>query len=113
MRSRTVTRNKSAAAEVAAAAEKAAQYDAFRAHLGMSVVSDMFEYHKDCGFKDCRAAGRCLAYDKAVGICPIPLDTTRALTFVGSFTTPCGPTAKAASRMTGSLLALHLLREKL
>ena len=38
---------------------------------------------RNCVFKDCRAAGRCLAYDKAGGICPIPLDTTRAMTFVG------------------------------
>ena len=83
MRSKTATQSKAAAAEAAALEKNSAQYDSFRAHLGMSVVSDMFEYHKDCSFKECRAAGRCLAYDKAVGLCPIPLDTTQALTFVG------------------------------
>jgi hypothetical protein len=83
MRSRILRQDKAAAAQAAADEEKTVQHDRFRAQLGMSLVSDMFEHHKQCGFKECRAAGRCLAYDRAAGMCPMPLDTTRALTFAG------------------------------
>ena len=83
MRTRTARQNKAAAAEAKADEERVVQRDAFRAHLGMSVVSDMYEHHKECSFKECRAAGRCLAFDRGAGLCPIPLDTTRAMTFAG------------------------------
>ncbi len=76
-------RQKQLADDAAEPPQDAAEYDAFRAHLGLSLVSDMFGHHQACAFKDCRAAGRCLAFDKAGDVCPMPLDTTRALIFAG------------------------------
>ena len=86
-------RSKLTATKAAAAREAAerkaetkkvlAQYGSYRAHLAMSMISDMFEHHGDCRFKDCRSAGRCLAFDNATGVCPMPFDTTRALMFLG------------------------------
>jgi len=83
MRTRTASQNKKAATEAKAAEERTIREDRFRVQLGMSVLSDMFEHNKSCSFKECRAAGRCLAFDRGAGLCPMPLDTTRALTFAG------------------------------
>ena len=49
----------------------------------MTIISDMVEHHADCSFRDCRAAGRCLAFDRGAGVCPMPLDLTHAMMFLG------------------------------
>ena len=83
MRNSSQTEGKAAAALETARAEPAARYDRYRVHLASSIVSDMFEDHAGCRFKDCRQAGRCLALDKYTGVCPMPLDLNRAMIFIG------------------------------
>jgi hypothetical protein len=63
--------------------ERKAKADRYRVHLASAIVSDMFDDHAACRFKDCRKAGRCLALDKYTGVCPMPLDTARSMIFVG------------------------------
>lgn len=83
MRARISAEKKAAAALEAASEERKAKVDYYRAHLASTIVSDMFDDHATCRFKDCRAAGRCLALDRYVGVCPMPLDLDRSMVFVG------------------------------
>ncbi len=81
-RSRQAT-GKAVAALETSREERKAKDDRYRVHLASSIVSDMFDDHADCGFKDCRTAGRCLAFDKYTGVCPMPLDLNRSMIFIG------------------------------
>jgi len=83
MRSSKQAEEKAVAALETAREERKAKYDFYRVHLASSIVSDMFDDHAGCRFKDCRTAGRCLALDKYKGVCPMPLDLNRSMIFIG------------------------------
>ena len=50
--------------------------------MARSLVADMFEHHRQCSLKDCRAAGRCIAYDHG-GFCPVEMDNRQGCVFAG------------------------------
>ena len=50
--------------------------------MARSLVADMFEQHRQCTVKECRAAGRCMAYDHA-GFCPVEMDNREGCVLAG------------------------------
>ena len=63
-------------------AEAIENYRAAVGCMARSLVADMFEQHRQCALKDCRAAGRCIAYDHG-GFCPVEMDNRQGCVLAG------------------------------